>query len=291
MPDKEITKAMGNETMLQVLDLHKSFPAALTAAPAKAPENKDSASRFSLFARQKKAPAVNEILHGISFEVNKGDVLAVLGPSGSGKTTMLRCLNFLERAEKGSVTLRGQELSLKRASKAQIAEYRMHTGFVFQNYNLFSNKTALQNVTEGLIIARKIPKEEAERKGLEVLQKVGLSDKRDFYPSQLSGGQQQRVAIARAIASDPDIIFFDEPTSALDPELIGEVLSVIRQLAKEGMTMIIVTHEIHFAREVASHVLFMEDGQALYNGPAADFFETSDNARVQSFLRILSAES
>ena len=136
-----------------------------------------------------------------------------------------------------------------------------------------------------------MPKEEAERKGLEVLQKVGLSDKRDFYPSQLSGGQQQRVAIARAIASDPDIIFFDEPTSALDPELIGEVLSVIRQLAKEGMTMIIVTHEIHFAREVASHVLFMEDGQALFNGPSADLFETSDNTRVQSFLRSLSAES
>ena len=229
-----------------------------------------------------------EILHGVDLTLRKGEVLAVLGPSGSGKTTLLRCLNFLERADSGSVELLGNKLDMHSASRKEIAEYRKHTAFVFQNFNLFANKTALQNVTEGLIVARKTPKEEAEKVGLRALKRVGLAEKADSYPSQLSGGQQQRVAIARAIAAQPDVIMLDEPTSALDPELIGEVLNVIRQLAEDGMTMIIVTHEITFARGVATDILFMDNGRALVQTGTKDFFEKTDNKRVREFLSSLS---
>ena len=229
-----------------------------------------------------------EILHGVDLTLRKGEVLAVLGPSGSGKTTLLRCLNFLERADSGSVELLGNKLDMHSASRKEIAEYRKHTAFVFQNFNLFANKTALQNVTEGLIVARKTPKEEAEKVGMRALKRVGLAEKADSYPSQLSGGQQQRVAIARAIAAQPDVIMLDEPTSALDPELIGEVLNVIRQLAEDGMTMIIVTHEITFARGVATDILFMDNGRALVQTGTKDFFEKTDNKRVREFLSSLS---
>ena len=229
-----------------------------------------------------------EILHGVDLTLRKGEVLAVLGPSGSGKTTLLRCLNFLERADSGSVELLGNKLDMHSASRKEIAEYRKHTAFVFQNFNLFANKTALQNVTEGLIVARKTPKEEAEKVGMRALKRVGLAEKADSYPSQLSGGQQQRVAIARAIAAQPDVIMLDEPTSALDPELIGEVLNVIRQLAEDGMTMIIVTHEITFARGVATDILFMDNGKALVQTGTKDFFEKTDNKRVREFLSSLS---
>ena len=229
-----------------------------------------------------------EILHGVDLTLRKGEVLAVLGPSGSGKTTLLRCLNFLEASDSGSVTFLGKEFDMSAVSRKDIAEYRKHTAFVFQNFNLFANKTALQNVTEGLTVARKMPKSEAERIGMEALKKVGLADKADSYPSRLSGGQQQRVAIARAIAAQPDVIFFDEPTSALDPELIGEVLNVIKQLADDGMTMIIVTHEISFARSVADEILFMDNGKILMQTDTKDFFEKNDNKRVREFLGSLS---
>lgn len=182
----------------------------------------------------KKSFGDHEVLKGVDVRVEKGDVIAILGPSGSGKTTLLRCMNFLERADSGTKIFDNEEIDLAKITSGQIRQIRKKTGFVFQNYCLFNNKTALQNVTEGLIIGRKMKKEEACRIGKKALDKVGLSDKYDFYPHQLSGGQQQRVGIARAIATDPEVIFFDEPTSALDPELIGEVLGVMKDLAKEG---------------------------------------------------------
>ncbi len=235
----------------------------------------------------KKTIGGSEILKGVDLTVEKGDVLAVLGPSGGGKTTLLRCLNFLERADAGTMTFLGQTMDMPSMSRKDIAAYRRHTAFVFQSFNLFSNKTALQNVTEGLIVARKMPKAEAEKRGLAALERVGLAEKRDAYPSQLSGGQQQRVAIARAVAGEPDVIFFDEPTSALDPELIGGVLDVIRALAEDGMTMIVVTHEVNFARNVSTKVLFMEEGRALAFGPTAEFFEEQKLERIQTFFRSL----
>ena len=199
------------------------------------------------------------VLRGVDLTVEKGDVVAILGPSGSGKTTLLRCLNFLETADAGQL--------------------------VFQNYNLFRNKTALQNVTEGLIVARKLPKEQADEIGMKMLAKVGLADRADYYPRQLSGGQQQRVAIARALAADPEIIYFDEPTSALDPELTGEVLSVMRQLAEEGMTMLVVTHEMGFARNVSSKTVFMENGVVVEQAPSQQFFASPKEERTRAFLR------
>lgn len=229
-----------------------------------------------------------EILHGVDLTLDKGEVLAVLGPSGSGKTTLLRCLNFLEKADSGQVIMLGRTINMPSAGRREIAEYRRHTAFVFQNFNLFANKTALENVTEGLIVARGLAKPEAEQIGMKALGKVGLADKADSYPSRLSGGQQQRVAIARAIAAGPDVIMLDEPTSALDPELIGEVLHVIKQLADDGMTMIIVTHEIGFARSVADRILFMDGGNVVVQTGTKDFFEKNDNKRVREFLGSLS---
>ena len=226
------------------------------------------------------------VLSGVSVSVNKGDVIAVLGPSGSGKTTFLRCINFLETADQGTLVFDGKTYDMPHIAKKEISEIRMHTGFVFQNYNLFRNKTALQNVTEGLLVARHADKKTAEEKGMNLLQKVGMADRAGHYPSQLSGGQQQRVAIARALAADPKIIYFDEPTSALDPELIGEVLSVMRTLADEGMTMIVVTHEMDFARDVSSRSILMEGGQIIEEGESKSFFAAPKQERTREFLRL-----
>ena len=226
-----------------------------------------------------------EVLKGIDLQVEKGEVIAILGPSGSGKTTLLRCLNFLERADAGTMTFDGRAFDLHASKKAEIAELRRKTAFVFQNYNLFLNKTVLDNVTLGLRVAGKMRKAQAEEIAVQALTRVGMADKLDRYPAQLSGGQQQRVAIARGLASDPEIIYFDEPTSALDPELIGEVLAVMRRLAEEGMTMLVVTHEMNFARNVSSKVMLMDGGVIVESGAPEDFFLNPRNERTRQFLR------
>jgi len=232
-----------------------------------------------------KAFGKNEVLKGVSLHVNKGDVVVILGPSGSGKTTFLRSINFLERADRGTLKFGDTTLDLAKASKKEIRQIRKRTAFVFQNYNLFANKTALENVTEGLIIARKVPKQEAIEIGKKALDKVGLSERYDYYPSQLSGGQQQRVGIARAIAVNPEVVLFDEPTSALDPELIGEVLGVMKELAKEGTTMIVVTHEMKFAEDVANRVIFMDKGVVVEEGSPKEIFYQPKEERTKQFLR------
>lgn len=235
-----------------------------------------------------KAFGKNQILKGVDLKVNKGDVIVVLGPSGSGKTTLLRTINFLERADKGTLTLGDVSMDMKHANRKDVSYVRKNTAFVFQNYCLFNNKNVLQNVTEGLIVGRKVPKKEADEIAKSALEKVGLADKLDYYPSQLSGGMQQRVGIARAIAVNPKVILFDEPTSALDPELVGEVLSVIKKLAKEGTTMIVVTHEMGFAEDVASKVLFMSDGVVVEEGTPSEIFYHPKEERTKQFLaRIL----
>jgi len=226
------------------------------------------------------------VLDGVDLSVEKGDVVAILGPSGSGKTTLLRCVNFLEIADQGTMVFDGKSYDLSSISRSDKSHIRMRTGFVFQNYNLFRNKTALQNVTEGLIVARKMDRKKAEEIGMRMLKKVGMEERADYYPSQLSGGQQQRVAIARALASDPEIIYFDEPTSALDPELISEVLLVMRTLAEEGMTMIVVTHEMGFAKNVSSKSIFMEGGRIVEQGPSKEFFTSPRMERTREFLRM-----
>ena len=225
-----------------------------------------------------------DVLKGVDLTVHKGEVVSLIGPSGSGKTTLLRCANFLDQAEDGTMVLDGQTYHLGHVRRAEMYEARRHTAFVFQNYNLFLNKTALQNVTEGLIVARKMPRDEAEARAQKALEKVGLGNRGASYPNQLSGGQQQRVAIARAIATDPKIIYFDEPTSALDPELTVEVLAVMRDLAADGMTMLVVTHEMGFARKVADKVVFMADGQILEQSTPDDFFEHPKTDRAKDFL-------
>ena len=225
-----------------------------------------------------------EVLKGVGLTVEKGAVVAILGPSGSGKTTLLRCINFLEKADSGSLLFDGERVDLAHVSRADVARLRRKTAFVFQSYNLFRNKTVLQNVTEGLIVARKMHKAQAEEIAVQMLEKVGMADRCSQYPHQLSGGQQQRVAIARALATSPEIIYFDEPTSALDPELTGEVLDVMRQLAAEGMTMLVVTHEMGLARDVSSHVIFMEDGRIVESAPSAEFFANPRQERTRVFL-------
>ena len=225
-----------------------------------------------------------EVLKGVDLHVDKGDVVAILGPSGSGKTTFLRCINFLEIPDQGTMEFDGETWDMSRISKKESAGIRRKTAFVFQNFNLFLNKTALENVTEGLIVARRMPRAQAEETGKRALDKVGLSDRYDYYPHQLSGGQQQRVAIARAVAPEPEIILFDEPTSALDPELIGEVLEVMRELAREGMTMLVVTHEMNFARNVSTRVVFMEHGKVVEQGTAREMFENPRMERTREFL-------
>ena len=224
------------------------------------------------------------VLRDVSLEVDKGDVIAILGPSGSGKTTLLRCLNFLERADGGTLTFDGETFDLHQTAKRDIARLRRKTAFVFQSYNLFLNKTALGNIMEGLVVARKMPKAEAKAIGMKMLEKVGLADRAEAYPAELSGGQQQRVAIARTLASDPEIIYFDEPTSALDPELTGEVLRVLRDLADQKTTMIIVTHEMSFARDVADRILFMDGGVVVEEGPAHQVIEHPHEERTKQFL-------
>ena len=225
------------------------------------------------------------VLKGLDLAVDKGDVAAILGPSGSGKTTLLRCMNFLENADSGSMIFDGIAYDLGHMKHRDVAMIRRKTAFVFQNYNLFANKTALGNVTLGLTSARKMPKDEAREIGLRLLDKVGLRDLADHFPVQLSGGQQQRVAIARALATDPEIIYFDEPTSALDPELIGEVLNVMKELADEGMTMLVVTHEMNFAEYVSDKVFFMAEGMILESGDSRQFFENPREERAREFLR------
>ncbi len=232
----------------------------------------------------KKAFGETSVLKDISLTVNKGDVVAILGSSGGGKTTLLRCINFLERADGGSLVFEDQEYDLAHIRRKEIAAIRKKTAFVFQNYNLFANKTALENTTLGLTTARKMSREEAEKIGRRMLEKVGLADRADYYPIQLSGGQQQRVAIARALATDPDIIYFDEPTSALDPELIGEVLTVMKNLANEGMTMLVVTHEMNFARNVSNRVIFVDDGKIVEEADSKTFFEHPTQERTKEFL-------
>ena len=231
------------------------------------------------------------VLNGVDITVKKGDVVVILGPSGSGKTTLLRCINFLGKADEGQMTIGDMSIDFKTAKKKDIAAIRAKSGFVFQNYCLFNNKTALENVMLGLTVSRKVPKAEAERIAKEMLEKVGLGDRLDYYPSQLSGGQQQRVGIARAIALNPDVVLFDEPTSALDPELIGEVLGVMKGLAQDGITMIVVTHEMSFARDVANHVIFMEGGVIVEEGAPEQIFDHPQNERTRQFLRRILREN
>ena len=227
----------------------------------------------------------NEVLKGINFKIEKGQVISIIGPSGSGKSTFLRSLNFLETASSGTITFGNETFDLSKINKKDINRLRKNTTMVFQNYNLFKNKTALENVIEGLLIVKKMNKNEAIEIGLKMLEKVGLKDKTEFYPNQLSGGQQQRVGIARAVAMSPEVILLDEPTSALDPELIGEVLKVIKDMVKENMTMIIVTHEMQFAREVSDYIVFMDSGAIIEEGKPEEIFKNSGSERLQNFLR------
>ena len=231
------------------------------------------------------------VLKGVDLSVDAGDAAVILGPSGAGKTTLLRCMNFLETADSGEITFDGKTRAIADMSRRAIREYRMHTAFVFQNFNLFLNKNALANVTEGLTVVRKTDAKTAKRIGMEALDRVGLAGHADKYPHQLSGGQQQRVAIARALAAGPEIIFFDEPTSALDPELTGEVLSVMRNLADDGMTMLIVTHEIEFARTVSNRIVFMEDGEIVETGETKRVFTHPAKERTAAFLKIYNTET
>ena len=228
----------------------------------------------------------NKVLDGVDVSVAAGEVVVILGASGSGKTTLLRCINFLEQADKGSIEVDGVSVSLPKKDKKKELEIRRKTALVFQNYNLFQNKTVIENVMEALIVVKKLKKPEAERIAVEMLEKVNMLDKRDVYPSSLSGGQQQRVGIARALAIKPEVILFDEPTSALDPELVGEVLDVMRAIAHTGIAMIVVTHELSFAKEVSSHVVFMADGKVVEEGTAAEFFENPKETRTKEFLRL-----
>ena len=226
----------------------------------------------------------NEVLKGVDFKVEKGSVIAVLGNSGSGKTTLLRCISFLEQADKGEITFDDFHKDITAVTRKEIRQLRMKMGFVFQGYNLFRNKTALDNVLEGLTIARKNSPEEAKKKAMEMLEKVGMAPYINAKPKQISGGQKQRVAIARALAMEPEVLLFDEPTSALDPQMVGEVLAVMRTLAKEGITMIIVTHEMAFARDVSNHVVFMADGVIEEEGTPADIFGNPQKAKTKEFL-------
>ncbi|HBF40071.1 MAG TPA: amino acid ABC transporter ATP-binding protein [Firmicutes bacterium] len=232
-----------------------------------------------------KAFGRHPVLKGIGLKVAKGEVVVVIGPSGSGKTTLLRCINFLEKADEGELTIGQNHYHFKHASKKDILSVRRQTAMVFQSYNLFNNKTALDNVTESLIITRGVAKNEAEAIGRRLLDKVGLTDKYDAYPCRLSGGQQQRVGIARALALNPEVILFDEPTSALDPELVGEVLAVIKKVAREGITMIVVTHELAFAADVANHVVFMDGGIIVEEGTPQQLFFHPKAERTQQFLK------
>ncbi|PJN89330.1 amino acid ABC transporter ATP-binding protein [Bacillus sp. mrc49] len=229
-----------------------------------------------------------DVLKDINLQVKSGEVVVILGPSGSGKSTLLRCINGLEELTSGTIEVSNIVVDAKKSQKVrnkQIKKVRLHTGMVFQQFNLYPHKTVLENVMEALLIVKKWPKNDAVRKGEILLNRVGLIDKRDVYPSRLSGGQQQRVAIARALAMEPDILLFDEPTSALDPELVDEVLAVIKELALDGMTMAIVTHEMTFAEEVADRIVFMSDGAIVEESPPDEFFSRPQSERARKFLK------
>lgn len=227
----------------------------------------------------------NQVLKGINCTIPTGSVTVILGSSGSGKTTLLRSVNFLEKADRGEIILNDIHIDVEKASKADIHKIRQRTAMVFQMYNLFKNKTALENITEGLIVVKKMPKHEAKEKALHLLEKVGLINKADAYPNELSGGQQQRIGIARALALDPDVILFDEPTSALDPELVGEVLEVLKKVAKEvNCTLVVVTHEINFAREVADNIIFMDNGVIIEQGSPEEILNNPKEERTRQFL-------
>lgn len=223
-----------------------------------------------------------EVLKGVNCSVEKGEVVVIIGPSGSGKSTFLRCLNRLEEATSGKIVIDGIDLYSK---SSNVTEIRKETGMVFQSFNLFPHMTALANVMSGAVHVKKTPKDAARKQALELLDKVGVREKANAYPSQLSGGQQQRVAIARALAMEPKVMLFDEPTSALDPEIVGEVLAVMRTLARTGMTMMIVSHEMGFAREVADRVLFMDGGIIIEEGTPQELFAAPKHERTQSFLK------
>ncbi len=223
-----------------------------------------------------------EVLNGIDLEVTEGEVVCIIGPSGSGKSTFLRCLNLLEKPTGGTVIVDGTEIT---GRKVEINKIRENIGMVFQQFNLFPHLTVLQNIMLAPTDRKKMTKEEAKNRALELLDRVGLSEKAESYPRQLSGGQQQRVAIARALAMNPDIMLFDEPTSALDPEMVGEVLLVMKELAKAGMTMVVVTHEMGFARDVADRVIFMDEGLILEDAPPEELFTNPKNERTQNFLK------
>jgi cystine transport system ATP-binding protein len=228
------------------------------------------------------------VLKGIDIDIGEGKVVVVIGPSGSGKTTFLRCLNVLENPNEGTVTIDGKTLDFgKKTAKKDIAAFRRLTGMVFQNYNLFPHMTALQNVMEGPVMVKGIQKEAARQKAESLLDKVGLGDKKDYYPFQLSGGQQQRVGIARAMAMEPKVMLFDEPTSALDPELVGEVLKAMKDLAQAGMTMVVVTHEMRFAKEAADEVIFMDQGVIVERGAPEVIFERPAEERTRRFLNMI----
>jgi L-cystine transport system ATP-binding protein len=226
-----------------------------------------------------------KVLRNINIRVNKCEVVCVLGPSGSGKTTMLRAINFLEPADKGIITIDDLSVDVTKATQADIRNFRCITAMVFQQSNIFINRTAIGNVMEGLVVVQKMNKKEAYDKALFYLEKVHMQDKINSYPNQLSGGQQQRVGIARALALNPKVLLFDEPTSSLDPELVNEVLSVMREIAQEGITMIVVTHEMSFARDVANWVVFMDDGLVVEKGKPDDIFDNPREERTKKFIK------
>lgn len=225
-----------------------------------------------------------EVIKGIDLKIEQGEVVSIIGPSGTGKSTLLRCINCLEKADTGEIRIEDFSVDVKKIRKSDMLWLRRNTAMVFQGFYLFNNKTVLKNITEGLIVVKKMKKSDAEKRGLEILDQVGLSDKKNDYPSTLSGGQQQRVAIGRALALEPKILLFDEPTSALDPELVNEVLGLIKELAKQRKTMLIVTHEINFARTVSDRVCFMDQGIILEQGPAKEVIDNPRNERTKQFL-------
>ena len=236
-----------------------------------------------------------EVLRDISFQVQKGETVCVLGPSGSGKSTLLRCINWLERPDAGQVYLNGKEIGISGGGivmgDRELSKIRTHIGMVFQHFALWPHLTVLQNLMEAPIQVQKRPKPEVREEALALLAKVGLSDKRDVFPAKLSGGQKQRVGIARALAMKPDLLLFDEPTSALDPELVGEVLVVMRELAREGMTMVVVTHEMGFAREAATRVLFLDHGRVVETGSPEQFFSNPETDRARQFIQRYAGET